>query len=213
VRLEKLAEHKVVGQKIAIALGAACIALAVGLVVAIVFYLPASGQINSLNAQIAQKDQSITALNAQITALSSQVNSLNSQNPTSDQTSMQNEINGLNAQIQSLYNVIYMNASATLVSAQTFTVGPNTTIVVWDQPDTPLLYAGYVTVQVQSSSSNTTFVEMAYDSFGVLYDNVVTIGNEGTVSFPVVPGPVTIVLGNTELNSAVTGTVAASYHY
>jgi cell division protein FtsB len=207
-----LAERKVVGRRIAIVLCLSCIALAIGLVVALIFYIPASGQIDSLNTQIAQKDQSITALNAQITVLSSQVNSLNSQNPTSDQTSLQNEINGLNAQIRGLYNVIYMNASATLVNAQTFTMDHNTTISVWDQPDTPLLYAGYVTVQVQSSS-NTTFVEMAYDSFGVLFDNVVTIGNEGTVSFPVVPGPVTIVLGNTELNSVVTGTVAVSYHY
>jgi hypothetical protein len=68
-----------------------------------------------------------------------------------------------------------------------------------------------VTVQVQSSS-NLTFVEVIYNSFGVAYDNVVTLGND-TVAFPVLPGTVVIVLGNTEPTDPVSGTATAIYHF
>jgi uncharacterized coiled-coil protein SlyX len=204
-----MAERKVIGRNIAIGLATVCMILAAGLFIALASYLPMSAQIDSLNAQIAQKNQAISGLNLQITALQSQIDSLNSSSTNVDY--MQNQIDSLEQQIQSLYNVLYLNVSAFLVNAQDFSMQPYTNITIWDQPDTPLQYSGYVTVQVQSSS-NLTYVQLLYNSYGVVYDNVVEVGNS-TVAFPVLPGPVVIVVGNTELTDSVTATVSAIYHY
>jgi cell division protein FtsL len=209
MRLKGMAEHKVVGRKIAIGLGVVCIVLSVGLVVALAAYLPMSAQMDSLNAQITQKDQDIAGLNLQITALQSQIDSLNSS--SSNVQYLQSQISDLQQQIQALSNVLYLNVSATLVDNAPFSLQPSTNVTVWDNPDTPLQNAGYLAVQVQSSS-NLTYVEVVYNSYGVAYDNVVEVSNS-TVTFPVLPGPVVIVVGNTELADSVTGTVSAYYYY
>ena len=105
--------------------------------------------------------------------------------------------------------MLYLNATGVLVNSQAFTQEPYTNVTIWDGSQ-PLQYAGYVTVQLQSSS-NLTYVEVLYNSFGVAYDNVVTLGN-GTASFPVLPSNAVIVLGNND-NVTATGTVTALYHY
>ena len=202
-----MAERKVVGRKLAIVLGVVSIILAVGLVIALVAYLPTSAQVSTLNAQIAEKDQTIAALNLQITALQ---NNNTSQSANAAQVAtLQNQITSLQAQITDLYNVLYLNATGVLVNSQAFTQEPYTNVTIWDGSQ-PLQYAGYVTVQLQSSS-NLTYAEVLYNSFGVAYDNVVTLGN-GTASFPVLPSNAVIVLGNND-NVTATGTVTALYHY
>ncbi len=204
-----MAERKVVGRKIAIGLAIACIVLSVGLVVALAAYLPMSAQTDSLNAQLAQKEQVITALNAQISSLNSQIDSLNSSSATT--ASLQYQISTLNQQVQDLNNVLYLNVSDILVNNQDFSLQPDTNETIWGQSGSGLNFAGYLTVQVQSSS-NLTYVQVTYNSHGVAYDNVVTVG-QGTVAFPVLPGQVAVVLGNTELTDSVTGTVTVAYTF
>jgi cell division protein FtsB len=202
-----MAERKVAGRKLAIVLGVVSVILAVGLVIALVAYLPASAQVSTLNAQIAEKDQTIAALNLQITSLQ---NNGTSQSANAAQvTTLQTEIASLQAEIADLSNVLYLNATGVLVNSQAFTQEPYTNVTIWDGSQ-PLQYAGYVTVQLQSSS-NLTYAEVLYNSFGVAYDNVVTLGN-GTASFPVLPSNAVIVLGNND-NVTATGTVTALYHY
>jgi len=202
-----MAERKVVGRKLAIVLGVVSIILAVGLVIALVAYLPASAQVSTLNAQIAGKDQIIAALNLQITSLQ---NNTTSQSANAAQVAtLKNQIASLQAEIADLSNVLYLNATGVLVNSQAFTQEPYTNVTIWDGSQ-PLQYAGYVTVQLQSSS-NLTYAEVLYNSFGVVYDNVVTLGN-GTASFPVLPSNAVIVLGNND-NVTATGTVTALYHY
>ena len=204
---KKMAERKVVGRKLAIVLGVVSIILAVGLVIALVAYLPASAQVSTLNAQIAGKDQTIAALNLQITSLRNTITSLNANLANANASTAQ--VTTLQAEIADLYNVLYLNANGTLVNSQAFTQEPYTNITIWDGSQ-PLQYAGYVTVQLQSSG-NLTYAEVLYNSFGVAYDNVVTLGN-GTASFPVLPSNAVIVLGNND-NVTATGTVTALYHY
>jgi cell division protein FtsB len=207
-----MTERKVVGRNIVVITGVACIVLAVGLIVALVAYLPANNQINSLNTQLAQNNETITSLNAQITVLRDQVDSLTEQNSASNQASLQNEITSLNSEIESLLNVLYLNASGTLINSNTFSIDPNSNTTIWEDTSTPLLYSGFVTVQVESSS-NTTFVELSYASYSVIYDSIIPVGLSGSASFPALPGPIVIALGNTEANSTVTGTVTAVYYY
>jgi len=208
-----MAEPKVVGRKTALILGAVCILLAVGMIVALFAYLPATDQIDSLNGQIAQKNQNIATLTAQITSLTAQINSQNGQTSTSNQTFLQNQINDLLGRIEDLNDVIYMNASSLLVPNQGFLMDANSNITIWEQTDTPLIYAGLVTVQVSASTSSSTFVELSYNSLGVAFDTVIQVGNSGIASFPVLPGAVTIALGNTEINGTVNGNVIATYVY
>ena len=203
-----MAERKVVGRTVAIVLGLVCIILAAGLVAALAVYLPTGAEKDSLNAEIAEKEQTIASLNLQIASLRNSINSQNTSN--SDTAALQAEITNLQAQVQSLYNVLYLNATGILVNPQSFDQEPSTNGTIWDG-SVPLQYAGYVTVQVQSSS-NQTHVELAYNSYGIVYDSVVTLGN-GTASFPVLPGTVIITLGNTEPTDRVTGTVTALYYY
>jgi len=201
-----MAERKVVGRKIAIMLSVVCIVLAVSLVFALVVYLPTAGKVDSLNAEITAKNNSIAALNAQIQSLQYSANTNNQ-----DTSSKDAEIAQLEAQVQSLYNVLYLNATGVLVNNQGFSEGANTSTTVWDESQ-PLQFAGYVTVQVQSSS-NLTYVQMLYNSHGVIYNNVVTVGASGTAAFPVLPGAVAILIGNTEPTDSVTGTTTILYYY
>ena len=177
------------------------------MVIALVAYLPASAQVSTLNAQIAGKDQTIAALNLQITSLQ---NNGTSQSANAAQlATYKNQVDSLQAEIADLSNVLYLNATGVLVNSQAFTQEPYTNVTIWDGSQ-PLPYAGYVTVQLQSSS-NQTYVEVSYNSYGVAYDNVVTLGN-GAASFPVLPSYAVIVLGNND-NVTATGTVTALYHY
>ena len=74
------------------------------------------------------------------------------------------------------------------------------------------MYAGCVSVAVESTS-NTTYVQVAYSSYGVNYNQTVTMGTGASAVFPVLPGDITIVIGNTELVDEVTGTASATYRY
>ncbi len=204
-----MAERKVVGRDIAIALTAICIILAVGLVAALIVYLPANGQIASLNAQLAQNSQTIAGLNSRISSLDSQLSSLNSS--SNNVGYLQNQISSLQAQLANYENILSFNASSAFLS-QDFSMDPSSNDTIWNQPTSNFQYAGYVTVAVQSSSP-TTFVELSYNSLGVVYDNVVTVGTNGTASFPILPGNVLISLGNHEASSTVTGTVSAKYYF
>jgi cell division protein FtsB len=208
-----MAERKVVGRKVAIILGAVCIALAAGMIVTLFAYLPLAGQADSLKAQVTEKDQSIAALTSQVSSLNAQISSLSGgANSSSNVIYLQNMVNDLQGEITRLQNVLYMNASATLIPSQGFQLDANSNMTIWDQPDTPLFYAGFVTVSV-TSSSNSTFVELAYSSYGLVYDNVVTVGTGGTAYFPVLPGAIVITLGSFEANSTVTGTAVVTYIY
>src|SRR5512136_591663 len=75
-RSGKMAERKVVGRKVAIILGAVCIALAAGMVITLFVYLPLVGQVDSLETQVTEKDQSIAALTGQVSSLNAQISSL-----------------------------------------------------------------------------------------------------------------------------------------
>ncbi len=204
-----MAERKVVGRDIAIALTAICVILAVGLVVALIVYLPANAQIASLNAQLQQNSQTIAGLNSRISSLDSQVASLNSS--TSNVALLQNQISSLQAQLANYENILSFNASGAFLN-QDFSMEPSTNDTIWNQPTSNFQYAGYVTVALQSSSP-TTFVELSYNSFGITYDNVITVGTNGTASFPILPGNVIISLGNNEISNNVTGSVSATYYF
>jgi hypothetical protein len=201
-------QKKVVNRTMVIALGLTCLVLAAGLVGSIAVYMP---MVNNLQSQIAEKDNTISSLNNTISSLNRTNQVL--QNAISqlslNQSDMESEIAYLNNTAQYLSNITQLRVYGLLVYNQAVNqaADANTTIFT-----NVIYYAGYVTVAVQSSS-NTTYVEVAYSAYGVNYDNTITVGTSGTAAFPVLPASIEIRVGNTDTVDSVNATVTATYHY
>jgi hypothetical protein len=201
-------QKKVVNRTMVIALGLTCLVLAAGLVGSIAVYMP---MVNNLQSQIAEKDNTISSLNNTISSLNRTNQVL--QNAISqlslNQSDMESEIAYLNNMTANLINMTQLRVYGLLVYNQAVNqaADANTTIFT-----NAIYYAGYVSVAVQSNSTK-TYVELAYSSYGVNYDNNVTVGTSGTAAFPVLPGSVEIRVGNTEAVDSVTATVTATYYY
>ena len=208
-KTEKISGKKIAWKTIAIALGMACIVLSAGLIGVLAIYLPMA---DDLNSQIADKNSNIAALNLQAASLNSQISALQDdldQNASYIET-LNEGIEYMNLQLQSYLNIIFMNVSESLpveavsqnasTSTQLFQGGIN--------------YAGYIVVSAQSTS-NTTYVQLLYSSYGVDYDHNVTVTTSGTAYFPVLPGNVEIRVGNTDtyVGDFVNATATATYYY
>jgi outer membrane murein-binding lipoprotein Lpp len=206
---EKKSQRKIVSKAMVIALGLICIILAAGLVGAIAVYMPMA---SNLESQISEKDSTISSLNSQVSSLNSQVLALQADieqfNSTIEDYKAAQE--AFNRQAEFYANIISLNMSAPLFVSQSFTLAANTSGTIYT--DDSILYAGYISVSVESSS-NTTYLQVAYSSYGVNYNQTVTVGTEGGAAFPVLPGGITVVIGNTETVDDVTGTASATYRY
>jgi cell division protein FtsB len=209
-KTEKMGKRKISWKPVAIALVLVCIVVSAGLVGVLAVYLP---MVDDLNTQISEKDADLTNLTSQIGSLHAQVASLQNSLDQSNSTiqNLQDGVETLNLQIQSYLNVIYMNASAYLLSQEPVTQNQSDYSVVFQ---TTLEYAGYVSVSAQSTS-NTTYIQLLYSSFKVNYDHNVTVANAGTAYFPVLPGAVEIRVGNTDTNTGdlVNASVTAIYYF
>ena len=74
-------------------------------------------------------------------------------------------------------------------------------------------YAGFVWFKVESSSTTATYIEVKYNSFGVIYDTKYYVGTTGYAPFPILPGNVELRVGNTNLVNGATETLTAIYCY
>jgi hypothetical protein len=209
---EEAIQRKVDGRKIVIVLGLVSIILAASLVTAVAFYLPAANTINSLRAEMAAKDDNMTALVQENLGLQNALNQISAQLSGKDSqiTDLNNTLQGYIVALQGYQNIVFLNASGFLANNQGLTINPNANLTLWNDV---LEYAGYVTVQVQSSS-NTTYAQVLYSTVsGVNFDQTVVLGTAGATAFPVLPGQVEIRIGDTEPVDSVTATVTAVYHY
>ncbi len=74
-------------------------------------------------------------------------------------------------------------------------------------------YAGYLWVNVESSTTNATYIGVHYESHGVWYDRTESVGSSGAVTFPILPGSIEIRVGNTDPSSGAIQVVTATYVY
>jgi hypothetical protein len=73
-------------------------------------------------------------------------------------------------------------------------------------------YAGYVIVDVLSSSTSKTDVELSYSWNGVNYDNTVNVGSGGSAWFPVLPANnIGVRVINKDLSNGASETVTITY--
>jgi hypothetical protein len=185
-----------------------CIILVAGLVGAIAVYMP---MVNNLQSQIAERDNTISSLNNTISSLNrtNQVYQNAISQLSVNQSAMESEIATLTNNTAYLINITQLRVYGLLVYNQALNQAANANTTIFTNV---IYYAGYVTVAVQSNST-TTYVELAYSSFGVNYDSRMTVGTSGTAVFPVLPATIEIRVGNTEAVDNVTATVTATYYY
>jgi uncharacterized coiled-coil protein SlyX len=211
-KTEKIGKTKISWKTLAIALVLACIVLSAGLISAIAIYLP---QVNSLESQIAEKNINIAALNSTVTSLHNQVASLQASLDQNNNTltNLQATVTYLNSVLANYRNIVAMNMSEYLFTSQAYVQNQNESTSIFQDA---LQFAGYVGVAVQSSS-NTTYVRLRYyyASGLINYDQNVTLAESGSAYFPVLPGSVEIIIGNTDADTgdSVNGTVTAIYYY
>ena len=75
-------------------------------------------------------------------------------------------------------------------------------------------YAGYVDVDVLSSSNQNTYVELEYSWNGVNYDNTTNVGSGGSALFPVLPANnIAVRVINNNFSSGASETVTITYWY
>jgi uncharacterized coiled-coil protein SlyX len=212
---------KVVSRTVAIGLGVVCIALAAGLVIALVLYAPmvANQQSSDLQSQIADQDSTIASLNSQVSSLNTQVSSLATQvaslksslEQSYSLSDVQNITAELNQQISDYQAMLSLSKSGYLIQNYPMNQTAGTATAIYNDY---LDYAGYVGVQVESNSS-TTYARVMYalPVTEEIFDYNVTVGTSGSTVLPVLPGTVSIGIGNTELVDAVNVTVTAVYYY
>jgi hypothetical protein len=148
-----------------------------------------------------QQDQ-INSLNNQGTA---QLSSLNAQI-----TQLQGEVSDLQNKLSDSYGVSGLEMSTVWLSD--VTVNQDVGAGVWYQYTAT--YAGYITVNIQTSTTSNQYVQVTWTSNGVNYSNKVTVGTMGTAVFPVLPSSnVKVTIGNTNLLNGATATVSITYTY
>ena len=205
---QETSQKKVVGRTVAIVLGMICIVLSASLVAVLALYLPTANSVNELNSEIEAKENIIASQNATMVSMNLQIAAL--QNSLQQSSTKDETIADLNSYISSLLNIVYMNASTILFQNQGVQMATSENITIWSDY---LTYAGFIAVQVESSS-DTTYVQAIYYSSDVDYNEIMTVGKSGTAAFPVLPtSMIDIRIGNLESSALVNATATAIYHY
>lgn len=182
-----MSEKKFVRRSVAVASGVICVLLAVGLVVVL-------AMLSNANSTITQKDNTISDKDNQIS--------------TKD-----NLISIEENQIDSLTNVTLLRDSlvwsghqaTTELSGSYSTFGTNT-----------VSYAGYLSINVESSTTPNAYVRVIWSSHGISFDQQLTVGSTGTALFPVLPtSKIELIIGNTDPSGGTyqNQTITVTFYY
>ncbi len=201
-KVQKKSNQKI----IVIALSIICIILAASLVGVIATYKP-----NDSQAQLAEKDSTISSLQEQITALELQLSHSANASASTYETQiayLNQQLSYLNDTLSQLQQIVQLTASG-LLYQNSITQDPNATTALWnDQLD----YAGYIVVQA-TATANTTYAQATYNYNGYNFDYNQTLGTSGTSAFPVLPGIVEIKIGNINQTNSNSVNATVTYYY
>jgi len=116
----------------------------------------------------------------------------------------------LQSKVDELVDIVGLRKSITWVQSRTVSQ-PSSEYTAWTFSAD---YAGYISVQVESSTTSNTYVRVLWSSYGVNYDETISVGSRGTATFPVLPtSKVEVRVGNSNWFSGATETVTITYHY
>lgn len=156
------------------------------------------------------------ALMPQVNSLRLQVNLLNDALGTTYQdyvlshTHNDSDYDSLKAERNLLKDIADLEKYQVLVDRQTMTQ-PASTSTSWSLS---AAYAGYLEVEIITSTADNIFVEVFYISHGVNFYQEIRVGTSGTAVFPILPSnDIRIRIGNTNLVNSATEMVTVTYHY
>jgi hypothetical protein len=139
--------------------------------------------------------------NNTISSLNSQVSQLNS------------KITNLQSRVDEFTSILGLGKSIVLSVSRNTLILPNSYALILSSRDSPP-YAGYVSVEVNESTSPSTYVEVKYTALGVNYDNRVVVGTSGTEFFPVLPAiSIRISVGADSASIETVNSITVTYYY
>jgi uncharacterized coiled-coil protein SlyX len=192
-------------KNVTIALGVICLILATSLAVVVVTNGNLSGNQNNQSLE-----EQVSSLNTQISTLQNQISNLNS--ALSDYEMQlydyEEHIAALTNQIIDYNNIIDLKESHVILDNQTYTQNATTVTTLFNET---VSYAGYFEIQVESTS-DTTYIQMSYTHNNLSFDQTITVGTNGTAYFPILPGTIETLLGNTDTKTN-TATITITYIY
>ena len=210
IKNSKSSKKRTNWNNLATALLMVCIVLLASLIGVFAFYMPT---VSDLDYQIIEKDLRISELNANASSLNAQVSDLQN---TVDQkdgeiADLKENAEYLNAVTAHYLSILFLNESSYLVAQRETSTNENESTMIYQYN---LDYAGYVSVNVESTS-NKTYVQLLYTFNGVNYNQNVTVGESGTAYFPILPTIIEIWVGNTKTYNGdlVNATITAVYYY
>jgi peptidoglycan hydrolase CwlO-like protein len=166
-------------------------------------------QVNTLASQLKYENSTIRTIedyyNSLIYVLNTQVHDTAIELTTANTqiTSLQNQINALNDIANLSISTIWVNNQTVNQQAGSYTT--------WSQSAS---YAGYVSIQISSSTTSSTYANVTYSSHGVNYNSQINVGINGIAYFPILPSPnITVAVGNGLANGNATENVTVTYYY
>jgi len=188
-----------------------------------------NNQISALQNDLANKSTQATDLQTQVNTLTSQLKYENSTISTIEDyynsliyvlntevhdtaielTTANTQIASLQNQISALNDIGNLSVSTFWVNNQTISQ-PAGSYTTWTRSAS---YAGYVSIQVSSSTSS-TYSNVTYSSHGVNYNTQTNVGISGIAYFPILPSSnITVTIGNGLAIGNATETVTITYYY
>jgi hypothetical protein len=187
-------------------------------------------QLSALQNDLANKSTQATDLQTQVNTLTRQLNYENSTIKTIEDyynsliyvlntkvhdtaielTTANNQITSLQNQISILNDIGNLSVSTIWVNNQTISQ-PAGSYASWSKSAS---YAGYLSIQISSSTASTTFANVTYSSHGVNYNTQTNVGTSGIAYFPILPSSnITVAVGNGLTIGSATETVTITYYY
>jgi hypothetical protein len=166
-------------------------------------------QVDALATQLLAKNSTISTINDYYNSLM-YVYTTENHDLSVQLTTANNQIANLQNQVNSLSSIVNLTAFTTWVNNQTVTQ-PAGSYTTWSQSTS---YAGYISINVSSSTTSSTFANVTYSSHGINYNVQTNVGSNGTAYFPVLPtSNVAVAVGNGLSIGTATETVTITYYY
>lgn len=166
-------------------------------------------QVNTLASQLKYENSTIRTIedyyNSLIYVLNTQVHDTAIELTTANTqiTSLQNQINALNDIANLSISTIWINNQTINQPAGSYTTFSKSAS-----------YAGYISIQISSSTTSSTYANVTYSSHGVNYNSQTNVGISGIAYFPILPSPnIIIAVGNGQTNGNATENVTVTYYY
>ncbi len=189
----------------AIAAGALCVVLAIAVVAIYFEYNTAQTSYNSELQTYANYQSSYSHSNSDYGSVQSSL-----QQAQSQVSQLQSELNNAQGSSSQSNAIANLQQSSNWLSDETVDQDRGSYAYYTESAN----YAGYVSVNIATSTTSNQYVEAIWSSHGVSYDNKITVGTSGTAVFPVLPSSnVQIRIGNTNLLNGATATVTITYTY